>query len=107
MANGTDVVNIENACTLTKSGGAAVQISGTLDNSGVVQVNDGALAILGGGDSGGTFTGAGVILFAGALQNLAATSTIDSLNKFSSRQTPPRLTTLAGGRLQRAATRRR
>ncbi len=83
MSNGPDVVNIENTGTLVKNGGAAVRISGALDNTGLVQVNAfKALAILGSGNSSGTFTGDGVILFAGTSQNLDATSTIDSLNTF-------------------------
>ncbi|HEX3358969.1 MAG TPA: hypothetical protein VHS31_18465, partial [Tepidisphaeraceae bacterium] len=82
MVNGMDVVNIENAGTFMKNNGAAIQVSGALNNSGTVQVNGGALTILGGGDSSGTFTGMGNMLFAGASQNLDAASTIDSLSVY-------------------------
>jgi hypothetical protein len=76
----SDPLTLNNSGTLSKSGDAAIRILGALNNSGAIQVNDGALIASGGGSNSGRFAGTGTLVLGGPTQTFTSGSTISSLN---------------------------
>jgi hypothetical protein len=67
-----------NAGTYTKSGGATTAINIAFDNSGTVNLNAGTLVLGGGGNSSGSFGGAGTLVFSGGTHALPATAAVNT-----------------------------